>query len=833
MKKKLLILTVLGLVIAGCNNNNNSSMVEESSSNNNSSDVKDSSSIYDGSSSSSEESSSVIEESSSVIEESSSISDVHTHKYNENGICECGQSKPGAYKVTVDGSFADWPSEVKTKKLETFGDDSRGFSVMAFTDDSYMFSAVSIVSTSNVIETVEIVYKDGKNINISYDSENNSYFATGAEDNAIVTFYVTQTLDAKTNLYTTNYEYILNKSVLADENGNVKCGFDVNVPNEESKASYSSEQIAYWVLYGINAWSTPDYVTITNSGINHNHIYDSNYKCIICGEEKGQSNYKITVDGDISDWSKDVLSSGLVTTDGEERHFKVYGFMDDNYVYIFASISHYSEHVGTFEVLALVDGAWKENYVINNGSTYTYNSKTFEMGKVKEYADDETLLNVTDIELVLNKADLMQGDGSVKLGFSSNLNSETSSELGFSDTQASWWVLGKTNSWSASDHFEITTAGIKHKHKYDANDKCYFCGEEKPISYAITVDGDNKDWPANVLNNTIKTYGEEKTGFEVSAFLDDKFYYVYSKIVSKTDKVNCLEILAKGNSADILFRLNDAIPAGVLQYKWTQNLVDGFYITTFETVIDKSIVANDDGTVKAAYDVNVEEKSKASFSDDNIAYWNIAKTNAWNVNDHLLVDANGIHHTHKYDENNTCMFCEEKKANETITVDGNSLDWNADVLNTKLASTGNDNQSFEVVSVVKGDTVYFFVTLKCKSNTQNTLSVVFNCATEFKVVYNANGLASKTDNVKEAAAIVTFDETLNVYVGSVEFAIAKDSITNENNQVKVGIDCWTSDADDKLGFEASGVNAMWWLINGHNSWDVNTNFVVTENGIAK
>lgn len=132
MKKKLLILTVLGLVIAGCNNNNNSSLVEESSSSNNSSSAGESSSIYDESSSSSEESS-------SIIEESSSVSDEHTHKYNENGICECGQSKPGAYKITVDGSFADWPSEVKTKKLETFGDDTRGFSVMAFTDDNYMF----------------------------------------------------------------------------------------------------------------------------------------------------------------------------------------------------------------------------------------------------------------------------------------------------------------------------------------------------------------------------------------------------------------------------------------------------------------------------------------------------------------------------------------------------------------------------------------------------------------------------------------------------------------------------------------------------------------------
>lgn len=118
------------------------------------------------------------------------------------------------------------------------------------------------------------------------------------------------------------------------------------------------------------------------------------------------------------------------------------------------------------------------------------------------------------------------------------------------------------------------------------------------------------------------------------------------------------------------------------------------------------------------------------------------------------------------------------------------------------------------------------------ANSQNTLSVVFNGATEFVIIYK-DGLVSKTANVEKAAVTVTYDEELNVYVASIEYAIKKELITNSEDLVKVGFDNWVSeaDADSTLGF-GEGAQAFWWVIDKRNFWSVPHNFVISENGIA-
>lgn len=844
MKKKLLFLALAGLLpLVACQNgaqdSSSTSQEEQSSHSGGDSSSSSSSSTADISSSESETSSSSAETSSSSSEESSSSDsssseEVHVHSYNDDNICECGQTKLGAYAVDIDGDPSDWNNTVRGKKLETYGTDGRGFEVMSFVDDTYMFVYAKVVSASSVVQTCEIVYGEGKQINISRGTEEGTYSFTSSDEEAKVTFVVSQEYSDETQLYETHYEYMIRKSYLEDANGDVKCGFDVNVPDEESAASYSDAQLSYWVLYGINAWNAPDYMTIREDGIEHNHIYDSDYVCIICGESQPQDDYAITVDGANDDWPEAVKEACISTVDGDGRQFTVYGFLDENYVYIYALISHYCDHVGTFEILSLNDGTWKEIYAINNGSTYSYNTSIIKTGKYQEKADDTGLLIETSFELVLTKADVVQSDGSVRLGFSSNLGDESSSRLGYSDTQSTWWTLGKCNSWDSSSHFTITETGIPHNHKYDEDGNCYFCDAVKPISYAITVDASSDDWPEKVKSNLIRTYGTEGTGFEAMSFVDDKFMYVYVKVVSVTSEVNLLEVIAKNdNSGYIAFRLDDSVPSGVVAYEWSQNLVEEQNVTIFEAVIEIEAVADSDGSVSAAFSVNVNEKSAASYSDDNIAYWNIGGTNAWSVADHMPITEDGIQHTHKYGSDDTCLFCGSEKPSEGIVLDGDSSDWSSAILATALSTEGADNRLFSVCAFVQDDLVYFFVTLQCVANTQNTVSLVFDCATEYKIVYNGDGLSSKTDNISEAAVNVAYDETLAVYKAQLEFTVAKASITNAAGETKVGIDCWVSeaDADATLGFAESGSQSYWWVINKANSWDTSKNFVITEKGI--
>lgn len=571
----------------------------------------------------------------------------HIHEYDENGICSCGMTKEGAYAITVDGNTDDWSNDVKAKALNTFGDDGKGLEVMAFTDDDYFFVSAKIVTSGNV-NGFEIVYGDGKQIYYSIAEKR-----LICEEGVCITVYYSVTTD-EADLKTYVIEILTNKAPLLDNEGKVKCGFDANV-EDVSEASYSETQPNYWVLYGINAWYAPDYMTVDETGIIHNHIYDSNFVCIICGEKKSTEGFAINVDGELDDWDETVMQNRLYTADADGREYIVYGFVDDDYIYIFGIISHYSNHVGSFEILAFANNQEHLMYVINNGDIYTYNSRLFEMGAVVETYDEETLLTTSYFEIVLNKTALLQPDGSVKLGFSAGMNNESSSRLGFSETQSTWWVIAKTNSWLPAAHFTITAEGIPHDHVYDEEDKCYICGEEKPVP------------------------NEEESG---------------------------------------------------------------------------------------------------------------------------------------------------------IIIDGATNDWDEAILATAVQTEGAANRLFKNVGFVSGEYVYFHTVVQCVANSQNTLSVVFNGTTEFVIIYK-DGLVSKTSNIENAAVTVTYDEELNVYVASIEYAIKKELITNSEDLVKVGFDIWVSDtdADSTLGF-GEGVQAFWWVIDKKNSWSVPHNFVITENGIA-
>lgn len=634
----------------------------------------------------------------------------HVHAYNEQNICDCGQTKPGAYAIDVDANANDWNNTVKSNALKKFGEDGRGFEAMAFIDEQYLFVYGEVVSNSEHVYVFETVYNGSHSFNISRDIESKT-FTFKSETATCLTYYVIQEeVDSK---WVSKYEMILELSSVIDADENLKCAFDVNVPGEESALSYSSEQIEYWVLYGLNAWHEPNQMLVEADGIHHTHIYDAQYHCIICGAEKEQ-NYAITVDGLKNDWPEEVLNHTLSTTDGEERTFSVAAYCDTQYVYVFGSISHFSKHISTFEILSFVNGTWVELYTINNGDIYyANNADIFEYEMVYEYADEETLLNVTNVEIVLKRGALEQTDQSVKLGFSANMGDESSSVLGFSDTQATWWVLGGINSWSNGEHFVIAETGISHNHIYDDESECKLCGEAKPVSYAITTDGSLEEWPSVVVENKIKTYGSDNRGFEVVAFKDEQFAYLYTKVITNGNTVLGIEVVANSATVYPMFKI-DQTPAGCLSKHFVTTFDENLnlYVTIMEVVVENAILADEQGNIKLAVDIAVdgsEAQSAASYSDTQPGYWNIGHTNAWNPADHKEVSENGILHDHVYDSNNQCVFCGEENQNAqptyAITVDGDLSDWTSGVLANALV-TSNDVATLKYVGFTQDNYVY-------------------------------------------------------------------------------------------------------------------------------
>ena len=594
----------------------------------------------------------------------------HTCSFVE-GVCECGKTEVGAFDKTIDGSLDDWSAEEKANALKTFGESGTGFSVVGYHKDSKAYFATTIVSAEAKPNSFEIFQKDGATrYIIARNNETDEWFATDGAD-YLIALYVTKSEKDGLNVY--EIESLWDFTAFPkEENGNYKIHFSVACP-EKSAASYSETQAEYWVLYAKNAWN-PDwnFELNTNTKFVHEHILDSNFDCVICGENFKLTDLAITLDGKSDDWASGVLETMLVSYDEEDRWIKQVGFTDDKYLYLFVSVAH-RDPVGNMNIII---GANHFGQVVS-GSVFTFNN--VEDGCVVEYQDETGSFTVTDYEIVLSLDKIKAfstssvTDAGVKLGFDiSNTTNENSYGFACDPNKLFMWAIAGYNSWAPSLNFVYGKNGVSHTHDWNEETGiCKLCPEEMPtVQYDIVADGDLSDWKSNIVEGSSKTYGESGTGWEIMGYRVGTTVY--------------LGVTIKTNGAiPALFGLVDRASEGYGEHyikyengEWVKlpevtflgsslNDTDSIDTYVLEIICDFSgYNPIESGDYLFGINVNVNEKSAASWSNDNIAYWVMFGRNAWAAdNDLFAITENGITHNHKlsseysYDKNNHWHSC--------------------------------------------------------------------------------------------------------------------------------------------------------------------------------
>ena len=584
----------------------------------------------------------------------------HVCSYVE-GVCSCGKTEPGAFDKTIDGSFDDWSEEDKANALTTFGESGTGFSVMGYYKDDKAYFATTISTAVVDPHSFEIFQKDGQTrYMVKYSGNGGSWTPTeGAEH--LIGLSVTQEKDDKGN----NVYYVETlwdfSEFPREANGNYKINFSVVLYFPElSAASYSDVQQDYWVLYGVNAWDRSWHFELTDTTkFTHSHVYNKNFECVICGADNKLADSEIDLDGKIDDWNEDILDKMLVSYDEEDRWFKLAGYTDEKYLYLYLSLAH-REAVGAVNIVILGDDGWIEYGQIKYGDSISL--RGIDAAHVIEYKDDETSFIVTDYEFAISLdkirtvASRAVTDKGVQLGIDI-FNESDEQSYGFAiDNKLNMWGIAGLSSWNVNQHFIYGNNGVDHQHTWDEETlKCKLCPADMPeVEGDIVVDGDLSDWSAEIKATTSKTYGESGTGWEIMGYREGTIVYFGVTIKTAGAVPALFSFVERGSLGftDHQIRYENGEwkkTAGVLYIG--SSFEDGDIIDTYvlEVVCDLSeLEAYEDGDYLFGLNVNVPgEASAATFEAAKPDYWVMFGRNAWESDDKMFrVTENGITHNH-------------------------------------------------------------------------------------------------------------------------------------------------------------------------------------------
>ncbi len=567
----------------------------------------------------------------------------HTHNYVD-GVCSCGKTEEGYFDKNIDGDNTDWSSDLENA-LSTFGADTgTGFSVIGYHKDGKAYFAVTFKTTEASPTSFEIFQKDGATRYIlKYNKDLDKWFAEDGSD-YLVAVYGSYSKESDLNTYFVESIWDF-KEFPQEENGNYRINF-ASAVFEKSAASFSDSQPEYWVLYGKNAWDASwNYELKETTEIGHEHLLDENRDCIICGESFQLEDLAITLDGKLDEWPEEVKTTMLQSYDEEDRFFKQVGFIDSKYVYLFVSVAH-REAVGNLNIIV---GGNHFGQIVS-GSVFTGNN--VEALKVLEESDD--LFNITNYEFVLSLEKLQSFAPSVvnaegaKLGIDVNFETEESNAFACSPTKLGMWAIAGYNSCSVANNFSYTKTGVLHDHSWDIDRGiCILCGEEAPHNdYDIEVDGDLSDWNQDILTASLKTYGTEGNGFEVAGYHKNGFLYLAVTIKTLGATPNLFGLVDTAG-AEYLFRFEgDKFTKSTVSVAVGTSVSENTYV--LEGIVDLAkFTPNTDGNYVFGLEANVNETSKASFSESNAAYWVMYGRNAWNSVENLFTfTGSGITHKH-------------------------------------------------------------------------------------------------------------------------------------------------------------------------------------------
>ena len=255
-------------------------------------------------------------------------------------ICDsCGQPYGDIidYAINLDGYLDDWPEAVKANVLKGWYKDSdgrtRGLEYMAYVDDKYVYLYTKTITASDAAKGFDILFNvDGKvSCTGLYLYEN------------IVNYYCLANNPLDNGLYETVTEIIIDKSVYVNASGDIYLGVWF-MGCDDAFAPLSWHETNKTTIWGLNnkcPWNkNMSHQKVTETGFDHYHDVDENNVCGWCQEtiELG-----ITVDGDSSDWSEDILATGISST-GKNGMF-VTAYVDDTNVYLYLEITQ----LGTLE----------------------------------------------------------------------------------------------------------------------------------------------------------------------------------------------------------------------------------------------------------------------------------------------------------------------------------------------------------------------------------------------------------------------------------------------------------------------------------------------------
>ena len=587
----------------------------------------------------------------------------HVCSYVE-GVCSCGKTEPGAFDKTIDGSFDDWSEEDKANALTTFGESGTGFSVMGYYKDDKAYFATTISTAVVDPHSFEIFQKDGQTrYMVKYSGNGGSWTPTeGAEH--LIGLSVTQEKDDKGN----NVYYVETlwdfSEFPREANGNYKINFSVVLYFPElSAASYSDVQQDYWVLYGRNAWDRSWHFELTDTTkFTHSHVYNKNFECVICGADNKLADSEIDLDGKIDDWNENILDKMLVSYDEEDRWFKLVGYTDEKYLYLYLSLAH-REAVGAVNIVILGDDGWIEYGQIKYGDSISL--RGIDAAHVIEYKDDETSFIVTDYEFAISLdkirtvASRAVTDKGVQLGIDI-FNESDEQSYGFAiDNKLFMWGIAGLSSWNVNQHFIYGNNGVDHQHTWDEETlKCKLCPADMPeVEGDIVVDGDLSDWSAEIKATTSKTYGESGTGWEIMGYREGTIVYFGVTIKTAGAVPALFSFVERGSLGftDHQIRYENGEwkkTAGVLYIG--SSFEDSDIIDTYvlEVVCDLSeLEAYEDGDYLFGLNVNVPgEASAATFEAAKPDYWVMFGRNAWEADDKLFrITESGITHKHIFD----------------------------------------------------------------------------------------------------------------------------------------------------------------------------------------
>ena len=256
---------------------------------------------------------------------------------SKQAVCEvCGQAYGDLadFVLTLDGNTDDWSSEQKANALKGWHEDSegriRGLEYMAFVDAKYVYIYSKTITASNTTKSLDIVFADDR-------TRPYAHVSSKTISNTVVYSYFSENNLLENGLYETVSEVVLDKSAFVNSNSNIYLSIWFNGCDDsfEPLSWHEESATTAWVLNHRSPWyQDMSHQKVTEKGFEHYHDLMQGNTCGWCQEVIDLS---VAVDGNSSDWSETVLTSG-VTSSSPNNVFTT-AFMDDEFVYIYLEVT--------------------------------------------------------------------------------------------------------------------------------------------------------------------------------------------------------------------------------------------------------------------------------------------------------------------------------------------------------------------------------------------------------------------------------------------------------------------------------------------------------------